>query len=451
MDDNRVGTPDQTHLNLELGRAETPDAYQDMGDARAETPDSYRDLNEAESPQQRVGTPDSAGDVDNFDNDKETDEYYAQASEQLLLQQELQKLKDEGILPQSDEPVFDYDIGERVKQLNAELAQEEATPEKKNRKVIFKENLVEFSPSPVNGEDDFESGTPRTDGGDLLDPNDLEVERLTLNDENKEEDERKQNLVRWDGAGDVSASGEPEGAGQESLPQEDGKLERLSNEESKNNSGGDQPDGHLFQQSGEQKQTQEQVLLERNGKFELVNVGDLSAEERVMMGLEPAEEQNSNNSANSSSPSKVAFQPSPPPRKQRPSTATGQAGGVRRQQLAPRRIQSAKTHREVNGGHGDTSGFDWEARSSGYGMTPEQKSAMRKMYRMQLQRQKEEHEAKEEEKRRAQEESQKAFEWWLEKKKEEDKQRRKEERERRKQQEEEKVRINELFAREVLS
>ncbi len=417
-----------------IDRPGTPDERSKTPDHRSKSP--ARDSGRAE-------TPEAAGDATSFDDDKETDDYYDQAAQQMLLQHELQKLKDEGILPQSDEPVFDYDIGERVKQLNAELAKEESTPEKTNRKVNFSENLVEFSPSPNFGEDPETSG--RTDG-DQVDPNDLEVERLTLSDDaSHQEDGGSRQRLPGDGSG-VSASGDTSTG---ALPNGSIHLDRLSDENrhgaSHENAGIDQPDGgssENMQQSNEQNQN-EQILLERNGKFELVNVKDLSAEERVMMGLEPAKEGNSNNSAKSSSPGAVGFQPSPPPRKQkqRPSTATGQVG-VRRQQLQPRRIQSAKTHREVHGANGQSSNdVDWEARSSGYGMSPEQKAAFRKAYRMQLQRQKEEQEEQEEERRRMKEESQKAFEWWVEKKREEDRQKRKEERERKKKEQEEKVRL----------
>ncbi|XP_072035995.1 uncharacterized protein [Amphiura filiformis] len=427
---DRSQTPDyRPESTGDLERADTPDSAGN----RSQTPD-YRPESPGES--QRADTPDSAGDAASFDDDKETDDYYDQAAQQQLLQQELQKLKDEGILPQSDEPVFDYDIAERVKQLNAELEQEESTPEKKNRRVIFSDNLVEFSPSPdFSGEDGKVSRTE-----DQTDPNDLEVAKLNLNDD--DEEENRQRLHGKDGGGDISASGNSDAS---DLPNGNHQLDRLTNGDRHNLNGAsggadesDQPDGnsqYMQQQSDEQH---EQVLLERNGKFELVNVKDLSAEERFMMGLEPAKDQNSNNSAHSSSGA-VAFQPSPPPRKQRPSTATGQ-GAVQRQQLAPRRIQSAKTHREVNGaeGHVSYSTFEWDARSSGYGMTPEQKAAMRKAYRLQLQHQKEEQEQREEEKQRAKEESEKAFQWWVDKKREEDKQKRKEEKERRKKEQEEK-------------
>ena len=385
--------------------------------------------------------------------------------------------------------MFDYDIAERVKQLNRELEEEGATPEKKNRKVNFSENLVEFSESPEPiVEDGHEANKEgKNDNEGSVDPNDLEVQRLTLNDapddqaaSSRDNEARQRLRFENDDSNDQStppASATGQSGNLDKSQSDDNALTRLQPEivrqyENDGTPGNGQDERDSGRGVGGSSESDEQktkvvpedqtVLLERNGKFELVNVTDLSPEEREMMGItlppesleakspKTTDNQNSNSGGKSATenPPPVKFQPSPPPhRKQRPATANQQSG-VYRQQLAPRRIQSAKTHRDSSSRHtrGGSAGsggagapFDWEARSSGYGMSPEQRSSMRRLYKAQLDGQREEQERVAREKREAEEISQQAFHYWLEKKKEEDKLRRKEEREKRKQDNESKV------------
>ncbi len=229
-----------------------------------------------------------------------------------------------------EDPPPEYDVADRVRQLNEELAREPSPDDDdRDRAIKFKEDLV-----------------------DLVVPPD-----------------------------DYSDDDEQEGEGRNS-----GQENRTDGDEQRTSSGGDD----------------ELILVERNGKYELVNARDLSAEERAMYGV--------SGGSNTSSPRS-------PTSDGRPSTANGDIRNHsrRRQQ----RVQSAQA-RPVS--HND----DWSNPDyqSPYAISKEQKQELARKQKEKEKKQKKEAELshKEEENKRRQNDD--AFEAWLRKKRDEEAQQR---------------------------
>lgn len=261
----------------------------------------------------------------------------------------------------------------------SEVVQPQVVPESSEDGATPRDNQKDASSSDaVDGSVSFsESGG--VNASSSSDPNDLEVERLTLR---------------------------PKVQNNRLLSQNSGQGEETS---ASNGEGED-----------------EYVLVERGGKFDQVRVNDLSAEEKQFLGLQ--ESQSQSNRSGSELP---LVQPKPP-QKPRPATATGGGARAGSQKPSPRRAMSAKTHKEYD--RQDRPGAIYDepfgnARSK-YGMTPEQKEFRREQARLKAQRMREEKEREEQEKREKEEMSEAVFKAWVERKKEEIAQQKREERER---------------------
>ncbi|XP_006814867.1 uncharacterized protein LOC100378461 isoform X2 [Saccoglossus kowalevskii] len=269
-------------------------------------------------------------------SDSDDDSDYELTEEQREAEQLMQKMREEGSLPSEDPP--EYDVTERIKQLNEELAQEGEVEEKKERKVGFKDNLIELEVSPLDDENDKE--------------NEEQIGNLSLEDRDQK------------------------------------------------------------------KQSNGEVVVERNGKFEVVPVSELSPEERAAHGIETN-----------------GHQPAPPSRP-RPATATGSTGSRRKivnSTGQSQRAQSAGSQgrsQNVN----ESNNITYEGYSA-YGLTPEQVEYKKEHARLMNQRRKEQQEKEKDEKKRRQDEAESAFQAWLQKKKEEEENRKKEEKESREREE----------------
>ncbi|XP_070568698.1 coiled-coil domain-containing protein 181-like [Ptychodera flava] len=316
----------------------------------------------------------------------EEEDDYELTEEQREAELLLQKMREEGSLPSEDPP--EYDVGERIKQLNEELAKEGEVEEKKDRKVGFKDFVEEVPPDDDEEEDKKDREAEAE--------NEEKMKDLNINDDNEDVDGGR--------------------------TQENGVESQQETEKPK------------------EKDREDAILVERNGKFEMINVSDLTAEERAVHGLEPVPESPRNGaSSGNSSDSSESIQPTPPSHP-RPATATGSTGSRRKVLGAngnSQRASSAGTQRSPpNDGTAEDDGFSSQYSGySRYGLTPEQREYKKEHSRLMAQRRKEQEEKEKEERERKREEAESAFQAWLEKKREDEKERRKLEKERRKQEE----------------
>ena len=231
------------------------------------------------------------------------------------------------IFSTEDDPP-EYDVAERVRQLNEELAKD-PTPleDERERSIKFKDNLIDLvAPPPDYPSDEEDSYKDNRAGGDMNNaPADvLRMERMNIHDHEP------------NGKGDepsFSFHGEPE-------------VERTKNESTKHTEEGG---NKSLAKARRPPNGDQNVLVERDGKFELVNAKDLTAEERSIFLPPPSDEEDmaegvglvARTQNNGSSSSDGSYQPVPP---QAPRPATASATQQRRHLVvAPkRRVQSAK-------------------------------------------------------------------------------------------------------------
>ncbi|XP_067946709.1 coiled-coil domain-containing protein 181-like isoform X2 [Watersipora subatra] len=145
----------------------------------------------------------------------------------------------------------------------------------------------------------------------------------------------------------------------------------------------------------------EKMLIELNGKFELVSVKELQA-----MGYPLPETLTTSASCSPATPESYSYHA----RTNRPASF----GGARSASPVPRRekkrAQSATTTRPANQRQ------DWDISHyvSPYALSPEQKEYKERREKVIKEREKTEQQRKKEEERRKQEEAESAFQWWLE-------------------------------------
>ncbi|XP_022098205.1 coiled-coil domain-containing protein 181-like [Acanthaster planci] len=407
--------------NNDAVEIDTEEPYE-RSESRREEPSSY--VLDQDAGEQNHETA-----LDGDHEEQETVVEDSQSEEQRLLEMELQKLKEEGFLPMEDPP--EYDIADRVRELNEQLKAEGETPEKTDRKVKFSEEViaVEFPEELYGNEDDNEgeanqngmeqpgdanegegvsdgtSDSERTQEPQVTDPNDLEVAKLTLGEEKDHAEIEPKEMQQYDQ---------------------------------------NKPNGNSQSPRGED----EKILIERDGKFELISVRGLTPTERRSMGLElsPVQDETDQSRVTPVTPNGHGDAPvedpvpqeveveSPlqprPPSKPRPSTATDSTG-LRRSQLPPRRIQSARTQRDLSGSQQGAWTVAYTGHSK-YGLTPEQKEHKREQMRLRMQQRQELRQAEEEEQRKKREEAESAFQAWLEHKREAEKERKRQEKEQKK-------------------
>ncbi|XP_078001546.1 uncharacterized protein LOC144454017 isoform X1 [Glandiceps talaboti] len=314
------------------------------------------------------------------DEDEQENDDYELTDEQREAELLLQKMREEGSFPTEDPP--EYDVTERIKQLNEELAREGEIEEKKDRKVGFKEVIEEVHP---DSDDEGEGQKDEQNENETENDNKEKMKDLTIDDDNESKEQGKQSHDHKD---------------------------------------------------------EEGIVIERNGKFEVVKVSDLSPEERAAHGLEPASSNSSSSSLSSNTSSSGSMQPAPPSHP-RPATATGSSGSRRKivNSSGSQRASSAGTQRQTNNSYNeednddvfDSSNYQGHSR---YGLTPEQIEYKKEHSRIMAQKRKEEEEKEKEKQQQKREEAESAFQAWLEKKRESEEDRRKEERERRKREKE---------------
>ncbi|XP_056013653.1 coiled-coil domain-containing protein 181-like isoform X4 [Ostrea edulis] len=278
------------------------------------------------------------------DEDSEPDDYTLTEDQKRALK-EIEYLKSEMGLPEEDPP--EYDVKERLKTLNEELANDPTPVEKSNSKVNFKANLVDLVAPPPDYPDEE---TPR---------------------ENSE------------------------------AP----------------------PQSQASETSNGEKENGNKVLIERDGKFELVSENDVRAKE---MGLPvfSGDEENVNNSNTSDSSSNGDFNRKPaPPSQPRPATANGNSRRTR-PGSSKQRASSAGTHRGAVLGD-----FNY---NSPYAMSPKDKKLVEEQTKQREQRERDKKKLEQQEKEYQERDNNDAFQAWLRQKREESRARKQEEEEKKK-------------------
>lgn len=241
---------------------------------------SSRDSSETmeKGQQETVGTDKKErllSDSDKSDNeDSEPDDYNLTEDQRRALE-ELDNLKSELGYPDEEPP--EYDVKERLKVINEDLANDPTPIERSSSKVGFKQNLVDLvAPPPDYGEDDEE---------------DNKTDKSSKNTQKQSQEKDKT----------------------------DEKSETISAKKSNT------------------QNTKEKVLIERDGQFELVNADDVRAQDLGL--IQPVKEKDKENEKRKTE-TVSEKQPAPPP-KPRPATATASSRRNIRVSSAKPRPQSA--------------------------------------------------------------------------------------------------------------
>lgn len=237
----------------------------------------------------------------------------------------------------SEEDPPEYDVKERLKTLNEELANDQTPVEKKNSKVVFKANLVDLVAPPPDYPD-------------------------------------------------------------EETPRENSETPQTQESENSNNS------------ETEKKDNGKKVLIERDGKFELVSENDVRAKDMGLPVLIDENENVNNNTTNSSSNSGEFNRKPAPPSQPRPSTANGNSRRSR-PGSSKQRASSAGTDRGFVLGD-----FNY---NSPYAMSPKEKKLAEEQAKQREQRERDKKRLEEQEKEYQEKESNDAFQAWLRHKREE--------------------------------
>ncbi|XP_071955112.1 uncharacterized protein [Antedon mediterranea] len=348
-------------------------------------------------------------DIEESDNNDQqlTDEELQILAEQIAVERELQQMKEEGYLPVDDPP--EYNVRDRIAQLNAELAAEGTIVDNRRQSVQFREDPVSDVFPVIYYEDDDVDAADEQEVNNEEDIADKEVAKLTLVD-SIPGIERQTFIQR-------------EQMPKKSLAFAETKEETTSKEVL------------------DLLDDEEKVVVEREGKFEVVDASDLTTEERHLMGLGPVTTESTSttlpNINNSGSHSIHELRPL----KQRPSTAT-YSGNEKPNNPPTRRIQSARpvnkktsyqpiTVKKVDPFRDGTIS-DFGNQKSRYGQTDEQKEYQRKMARLRRDQLREETQKKEEEERRLKSDSEQAFHAWMQQKQEDTRAKKKIEKEKKK-------------------
>lgn len=250
----------------------------------------------------------------------------------------------------SEEDPPEYDVKERLKTLNEELANDPTPVEKSNSKVVFKANLVDLVAPPPDYPD-------------------------------------------------------------EETPRENSETPQTQESENSNNS------------ETEKKDNGKKVLIERDGKFELVSENDVRAKDMGLPVLIDENENVNNNTTDSSSNSGEFNRKPAPPSQPRPSTANGNSRRSR-PGSSKQRASSAGTERGFVLGD-----FNY---NSPYAMSPKEKKLVEEQAKQREQRERDKKRLEEQEKEYQERESNDAFQAWLRQKREEARKRKEREEEEKK-------------------
>ena len=340
------------------------------------------------------------------------------------------------LLSDLDDDPPEYDVAARVKQLNEELANEPEPDAERQRKVVFKENIIDLVAPPPDYSDDE----------DHVDDDD-EVEDEVKDDNGDKGLAKSNNSVGIssgveescpEGATGKDGSGDSSDLGVERLTLDENQQKRESEESEKV-----AEDGKSKTKSGK---AEDKVLIERDGKFELISSTDVRAQDLGLPMLAPElDDQNANNSnsiaseeqdsamsspsssssstslsSSSSSSGRGSHKPTPPS-KPRPNTASGATRRTVR--VTPqKRVHSAGSTGRFSSA---LEGFSYR---SPYAMSDELKDLQQQRQHARMERERALHERHREEEERKQEENDEAFQAWLKNKKESQTQRHKEDR-----------------------
>ena len=318
----------------------------------------------------------------------------------------------------AEEDPPEYNVTERLRQLNEELAQEDEPNDERERSIKFKETLVDLvAPPPDYPTDEEETGeevanppetkseTKDQDAADEVEVVQVDPEPIDhkLSAESKNDEKSYEVDEDWNSDDDKGEenNNDNKSADQNEVSPLVPKSEKLPDMK---------PTGDYFHatnpppvkpKSNQSKDKQEKILVERDGTFELINTEDLTAEERELYLAS-----NAGDSA-STTRSSGSFEPTPP-KEPRPYTAS--LPSSRRKivvNVAPRRAQSARAKRADQPVLED---FNY---TSPYALTEEQKreaQMQRKATASRERKQKELAKLEEEEKNR---ENNEAFQAWL--------------------------------------
>ncbi len=291
------------------------------------------------------------------------------------------------MIAEEDPP--EYNVTERIRQLNEELAQEDAPDDDRQRSIKFKDNLVDLVAPPPDypSEDEEEGGLTEGDSraGNTGRNDTNELSSSATNSDSPRSDKlihgaKTDKSLHNKGANSPRGSFGPAGRHKENNSRTAAKskgLTPMTNKKKqtgfqtydsgrKNNS--DKQQAKSEEKHDKDKSKPEKILVERDGTFELLDVNELTAEERQLY-LAPAEDENDGPTAANTEPPSSSFQPFPP-RDPRPATA-GPPISRRTMNFPPRRAQSARLKVE---NQPILEGFNY---TSPYALTAEQKKILR--------------------------------------------------------------------------
>ncbi|XP_064617618.1 LOW QUALITY PROTEIN: coiled-coil domain-containing protein 181-like [Liolophura sinensis] len=301
----------------------------------------------------QVKSPHSVTEGD-MSSDNDDDHEYELTEDQKRASHELEQLiaETEGF---PDEEPPEYDVKDRIKQLNADLASE-PMPDEREHKVMFKEDPVDLVVPPAEWEED------------------------------------------------PSAEEEPS---QTQLHSQTDKPSDNSQATLNNNSSSDSPQG----------QSKHKVLIERDGKFELVSADDIRARDLGMqmqfndvssVQREKREEITPSSTVQTDEPDKessVIVSPRPP---SAPRPSSGHPGGHRGVRPASQRPHSANVIE-----HGSALRISYV---SPYGLTEQEKQQLQEGIKRKESRERNMKAKKKEEDRLKRKENEEAFDAWLKRK-----------------------------------
>ncbi|XP_067675742.1 coiled-coil domain-containing protein 181-like isoform X2 [Haliotis asinina] len=283
---------------------------------------------------------------------------YTFSDDQKRAMMELIAQRQENDFPDEDPP--EYDVKDRLIQLNAELAQE-SDPGERAHKVGFKETLVDLVAPPPDFSDDEDSQKAKSNP---TSPRESEVVSSKFSvDQNSKSTEGKKKTV----------------------------------------------------------------VVEREGKFEVVNIDDLTATERQLYVSDPDPEppakqdgpKKTEKNVNNSNIHDKSKQPSPP-KLPRPATANGHTNRRALRPVQNKQRPKSAAH-QVNS---ESRSLENSTYESPYAMSPEQKELARQRARAMEDHRREQDRRRREEKESEQRESEEAFQAWLKQKREEIRKRR---------------------------
>ena len=313
----------------------------------------------------------------------------------------------------SEEDPPEYSVAARLRQLNEELAQEADPDDDRERSIKFKEDLVDLVAPPPEYPSDEEGTSDRAE-----DSNEIEPPKSPNRNDNEYEEDFEDN------ADSPKNSDDKRLTNNNSQPMADNK--RLQNGNDSRDNGGDRltAAGKRTNVKNKDESSNDKILVERDGTFELLYAKDLTADERQMYLPQTADEEDEVDTGRSSG----SYEPAPP-KDPRPSTAAASSGRRRVTSAPPRRVQSAQVKRVEN--KPVLEDFHY---TSPYALSDQQKRAGREQKKTLADREKKQKELakmEEQEKNRGNNE---AFQAWLAHKRREISSKRKEQKEKEKEQ-----------------